>query len=196
MLYCVGKYVFPQAVTLTFDLRSVLPAPRLHFPFRVNTRPTLTPRLNCYVTSRHVTSRHITSRHPLPAVLATQAQHAIAAAGAGISPTGTNDNGTAAGATNGGYEAPPSPSNASSAEAARVVLEALAVARAGILGMREALARMPVGCHPLIFYQRVRPFLSGWKSNPTLPDGVLYEVCVGGGGRRSFFKCVALETNA
>lgn len=64
------------------------------------------------------------------------------------------------------------------------MLEALAVARAGILGMREALKRMPVGCHPLIFYQRVRPFLSGWKANPTLPDGVLYEVgdCLWEGG--------------
>ena len=61
--------------------------------------------------------------------------------------------------------------------AARGVLEALAVARAGIISMRETLSRMPVGCHPLIFYQRVRPFLSGWKANPTLPDGVLYEVC-------------------
>lgn len=53
------------------------------------------------------------------------------------------------------------------------------MARAGIVSMREALSRMPVGCHPLIFYQRVRPFLSGWKANPTLPDGVLYEVLKG-----------------
>lgn len=52
----------------------------------------------------------------------------------------------------------------------------MAIAKAGIESMREALSRMPVGCHPLIFYQRVRPFLSGWKANPTLPDGVLYEV--------------------
>ncbi|CAN0198428.1 unnamed protein product, partial [Ectocarpus fasciculatus] len=66
-------------------------------------------------------------------------------------------------------------SGSDASAAARVVLEALAVARAGIVSMREALARMPVGCHPLIFYQRVRPFLSGWKANPTLPDGVVYE---------------------
>eukprot|EP00903_Cladosiphon_okamuranus_P008355 g8036.t1 len=65
--------------------------------------------------------------------------------------------------------------NASSIATARVVLEALAVAQAGIISMRKALSRMPVGCHPLIFYQRVRPFLSGWKANPTLPEGVLYE---------------------
>ncbi|CAM9734761.1 unnamed protein product, partial [Ectocarpus sp. 13 AM-2016] len=66
-------------------------------------------------------------------------------------------------------------SGSDASAAAGVVLDALAVARAGIVSMREALARMPVGCHPLIFYQRVRPFLSGWKANPTLPDGVVYE---------------------
>ncbi|CAB1097061.1 unnamed protein product [Ectocarpus sp. CCAP 1310/34] len=66
-------------------------------------------------------------------------------------------------------------SGSDASTAAGVVLDALAVACAGIVSMREALARMPVGCHPLIFYQRVRPFLSGWKANPTLPDGVVYE---------------------
>lgn len=55
-------------------------------------------------------------------------------------------------------------------------MEALGIAQVGIRSMREGLSRMNVGCHPLIFYQRVRPFLSGWKANPTLPDGVVYEV--------------------
>lgn len=95
-----------------------------------------------------------------------QAQHAIAEAAISSSARTSDANVNAAEPNN----------NASSIAAARVVLEALAVARAGIVGMREALSRMPVGCHPLIFYHRVRPFLSGWKANPTLPDGVLYEV--------------------
>jgi indoleamine 2,3-dioxygenase len=30
------------------------------------------------------------------------------------------------------------------------------------------------GCHPVIFYHRVRPFLAGWKHNPTLPNGIIY----------------------
>ncbi|CAM9626638.1 unnamed protein product [Laminaria digitata] len=68
-----------------------------------------------------------------------------------------------------------SASTSRASSAVRTVLAALAIAKAGIESMREALSRMPVGCHPLIFYQRVRPFLSGWKANPTLPDGVLYE---------------------
>lgn len=98
--------------------------------------------------------------HTLPS--ANQAQHAIAEAES-----------TAI------HGLPSCPANATAVayeSAASVVLEALGVVQAGIRGMREALSRMPVGCHPLIFYQRVRPFLSGWRANPTLPDGVLYEV--------------------
>ncbi|CAN0029704.1 unnamed protein product, partial [Sphacelaria rigidula] len=67
------------------------------------------------------------------------------------------------------------PSGSDRSAAARVVVAALAVAQKGIKDMQGALSRMPEGCHPLIFYQRVRPFLSGWKANPTLPNGVLYE---------------------
>ena len=39
----------------------------------------------------------------------------------------------------------------------------------------QSLSAMKEGCHPFIFYHRVRPFLSGWKQNPTLSEGVLYE---------------------
>lgn len=41
--------------------------------------------------------------------------------------------------------------------------------------MADSLSAMREGCHPFIFYHRVRPFLSGWKQNPTLPQGVIYE---------------------
>ena len=44
-----------------------------------------------------------------------------------------------------------------------------------IAKMTDSLATMREGCHPFIFYHRVRPFLSGWKHNPTLPDGVVYK---------------------
>ncbi|CAN0078752.1 unnamed protein product [Scytosiphon promiscuus] len=95
-----------------------------------------------------------------------EAQHAIAEANSARgNGTTTSDDGSSSAGTRA----------AAAAAAARVVLQALAVTRAGIESMREGLSRMPVGCHPLIFYQRVRPFLSGWKTNPTLPDGVLYE---------------------
>lgn len=41
--------------------------------------------------------------------------------------------------------------------------------------MTTSLNTMREGCHPFIFYHRVRPFLAGWKSNPALPNGVKYE---------------------
>ena len=44
-----------------------------------------------------------------------------------------------------------------------------------VRGMVTSLASMREGCHPFIFYHRVRPFLSGWKHNPTLKDGVIYQ---------------------
>eukprot|EP00600_Ochromonadales_sp_CCMP1393_P011398 CAMPEP_0175007498 /NCGR_PEP_ID=MMETSP0005-20121125/6443_1 /TAXON_ID=420556 /ORGANISM="Ochromonas sp., Strain CCMP1393" /LENGTH=1042 /DNA_ID=CAMNT_0016262943 /DNA_START=38 /DNA_END=3166 /DNA_ORIENTATION=+ len=43
-----------------------------------------------------------------------------------------------------------------------------------IAAMVQSINSMREGCHPFIFYHRVRPFLSGWKHNPTLPDGIMY----------------------
>jgi len=40
--------------------------------------------------------------------------------------------------------------------------------------MHEVLSRMPEGCDPYIYYNRVRPFIHGWKDNPAFPDGVVY----------------------
>ncbi|WP_416831335.1 MAG: indoleamine 2,3-dioxygenase [Erythrobacter sp.] len=35
--------------------------------------------------------------------------------------------------------------------------------------------RMPERCDPYIYFERVRPYIHGWKDNPALPDGVVYE---------------------
>ena len=35
--------------------------------------------------------------------------------------------------------------------------------------------RMPERCDPYIYFQRVRPYIHGWKNNPALPDGLIYE---------------------
>jgi indoleamine 2,3-dioxygenase len=56
-----------------------------------------------------------------------------------------------------------------------VVLVQLRVIRSAIAAMNTSMARMNEGCLPYIFYHRVRPFLSAWKNNPTLPLGVIYE---------------------
>lgn len=41
--------------------------------------------------------------------------------------------------------------------------------------MLATLSRMPEQCDPYIYYNRVRPFIFGWKDNPALPEGVWYE---------------------
>ncbi len=35
--------------------------------------------------------------------------------------------------------------------------------------------RMPERCDPYVYYNRVRPWIHGWKNNPALPDGLIYE---------------------
>ena len=35
--------------------------------------------------------------------------------------------------------------------------------------------RMPERCDPYIYYQRVRPYIHGWKNNPALGEGLIYE---------------------
>jgi indoleamine 2,3-dioxygenase len=42
-------------------------------------------------------------------------------------------------------------------------------------GMYETLARMPEWCEPSTYYMRVRPYIFGWKNQPALPNGLIYE---------------------
>ncbi|WP_300377000.1 indoleamine 2,3-dioxygenase [Henriciella sp.] len=35
--------------------------------------------------------------------------------------------------------------------------------------------RMPERCDPYIYFNRVRPYIHGWKDNPALGDGLIYE---------------------
>ena len=37
--------------------------------------------------------------------------------------------------------------------------------------------KMPEKCDPYIYYHRVRPYIFGWKNNPDLKNGVIYEGC-------------------
>lgn len=41
--------------------------------------------------------------------------------------------------------------------------------------MVAALKRMPEHCDPYIYYNRVRPYIHGWKDNPALPEGLIYQ---------------------
>lgn len=35
--------------------------------------------------------------------------------------------------------------------------------------------RMPERCDPYTYFERVRPYIHGWKDNPALPNGIIYE---------------------
>lgn len=41
--------------------------------------------------------------------------------------------------------------------------------------LKDIFDRMPERCDPYAYFERVRPYIHGWKDNPALPDGVLYE---------------------
>jgi indoleamine 2,3-dioxygenase len=45
--------------------------------------------------------------------------------------------------------------------------------------MEAILRRMPERCDPTIYFHRIRPFMFGWKDNPALPDGMVYEGAFG-----------------
>ncbi len=41
--------------------------------------------------------------------------------------------------------------------------------------MYDTLVRMTENCDPYIYYNRVRPYIHGWKNNPALPNGLTYK---------------------
>ena len=51
----------------------------------------------------------------------------------------------------------------------------LTMITSAIESILQTLNRMPERCDEYIYYTRVRPYLHGWKNNPALPNGVLYE---------------------
>jgi indoleamine 2,3-dioxygenase len=51
-------------------------------------------------------------------------------------------------------------------------LNSLALAQTA---MRDTLLRMKERCDPYMYYNRVRPYIHGWKNSPTLPNGLAYE---------------------
>ncbi len=64
---------------------------------------------------------------------------------------------------------------------------ALAEIEASLALMIETLRRMGEFCDPYVYFHRVRPFIHGWKDNPAVPDGVVYQgVGAYGGTPRKF----------
>ena len=54
--------------------------------------------------------------------------------------------------------------------------------------MLQTLSRMPESCDEYIYYTRVRPYLHGWKNNPALPDGLLYQGVTSHGNKPQQFR--------
>ncbi len=41
--------------------------------------------------------------------------------------------------------------------------------------LKAIFDRMPERCDPYVYFERVRPYIHGWKDNPALPHGIIYE---------------------
>ncbi len=54
------------------------------------------------------------------------------------------------------------------------ITAALQITAQQIEKMYNILARMPEFCDPYIYFNRVRPYIHGWKNNPALPHGLRY----------------------
>ncbi len=54
--------------------------------------------------------------------------------------------------------------------------------------MRHIFRRMVERCDPYIYYYRVRPFMFGWKDNPDMPHGLIYEGVEKFGGQPQQFR--------
>ena len=54
--------------------------------------------------------------------------------------------------------------------------------------MNAHFDRMPERCDPYIYYQRVRPYIHGWKNNPAMPEGLVYEGVAKYAGRPQAFR--------
>jgi indoleamine 2,3-dioxygenase len=48
--------------------------------------------------------------------------------------------------------------------------------------------RMPERCDPYIYFHRVRPYIHGWKDNPALGAGLIYEGVAETGGKPQAFR--------
>lgn len=57
-------------------------------------------------------------------------------------------------------------------ETAQNLLQDMAVVWGDLIAIFD---RMPERCDPYIYFERVRPFIHGWKDNPALPNGIIYE---------------------
>lgn len=68
------------------------------------------------------------------------------------------------------------------------VLRGLATLATAQTAMRDTLLRMQERCDPYVYYTRVRPYIHGWKDNPSLSKGLIYEGVTAYGGQPQQFR--------
>jgi indoleamine 2,3-dioxygenase len=71
------------------------------------------------------------------------------------------------------------------ADRAQILLERIVDIWAEINALFD---RMPEQCDPYIYFRRVRPYIHGWKDNPALDGGVVYQGVERFGGRPQAFR--------
>jgi len=57
------------------------------------------------------------------------------------------------------------------------IYENLKQLKNSFIEINHIFRKMPEKCDPYIYYHRVRPYIFGWKNNPALPNGLIYENC-------------------
>lgn len=74
------------------------------------------------------------------------------------------------------------------AQDAAAVITHLKTIRSAWEQINPVFDRMPEKCDPYIYYHRVRPYIHGWKGNPALPEGLIYEGVGEYGGKPQAFR--------
>lgn len=78
--------------------------------------------------------------------------------------------------------------SAAGQEDPQALASALAVIAGALEEMNRVMDRMPEHCDPYCYYNRVRPYIHGWKDNPALPNGLVYEGVDAYGGQPQRFR--------
>ncbi len=68
------------------------------------------------------------------------------------------------------------------------LLVALKEMSCALSGMYSSLCDMVLHCDPFMYFHRVRPYIHGWKNNPSLPRGLVYEGVKEYAGEGQFFR--------
>ncbi len=71
---------------------------------------------------------------------------------------------------------------------AQTVETSLVEINAGWDDVNAIFDRMPERCDPYVYFHRVRPYIHGWKDNPALGEGLIYEGVAETGGKPQAFR--------